>query len=181
MAVDSGRKLFCLGEHENRDDDSGQGGGEAEVPDHEPPSSLCFSRKEVKIEGTAKQGNLVLRGKEPVMFKFQWSVFSFKRTDAYGFNTSVSFSINLATAARGGACMKQAFCSLRHTRAGGNPEQIQWFSSRLPGKPDPGVFELSGPGNDGWWSYVSYMINPATFFFLGALGQKISQICRRQS
>ena len=31
-------------------------------------------------------------------------------------------------------------------------EQVAWFSPRLPGKYDPGVFEMSGPGNDGMGS-----------------------------
>ncbi|MFO7801005.1 MAG: hypothetical protein R6V55_01780 [Desulfovermiculus sp.] len=31
----------------------------------------------------------------------------------------------------------------------GNPEQIERLFPRLPGESYPGVFELSGPGNDG--------------------------------
>ena len=55
-------------------------------------------------------------------------------------------------------------------RAGLTPSPallIERLSPRLPGESDPGVFEGSGPGNDGGAGppCVSYLINPAMSFF----------------
>jgi hypothetical protein len=78
---------------------------------------------------------------------------------------------------------------VRHSRAGGNPEQIESLYPGLPGtqlqegcsRNAPNfILELSaGPGNGGeGHPKVTSLINPA---LLGALSQKIFQICRRQS
>ena len=54
--------------------------------------------------------------------------------------------------------MSPAFSAFGAVNAGSeNPgnkesEQVVWLSPRLPGKYDPGVFEMSGPGNDGMGS-----------------------------
>ncbi len=59
---------------------------------------------------------------------------------------------------------------------GGNQEQIERLSPRLPGVPHPGMFEGSGPGNDGGTETghpcVSYLINPANYFFFCPLWGK---------
>ncbi|MFO7801408.1 MAG: hypothetical protein R6V55_03820, partial [Desulfovermiculus sp.] len=59
---------------------------------------------------------------------------------------------------------------------GGNQEQIEGLSPRLPGEPHPGVFEGSGPGNDEGTETgplcVSYLINPANFPFFARFGAK---------
>ncbi|MFO7800920.1 MAG: hypothetical protein R6V55_01345 [Desulfovermiculus sp.] len=83
------------------------------------------------------------------------------------------------------AKQRQASISSVIPAQGGNQEQIERLSPRLPGKPHPGMFEGSGPGNDKGTETrppcVSYLINPANSAFLPALGHKIFQICRRQS
>jgi len=60
-------------------------------------------------------------------------------------------------------------------RAGLTPSPallIEELSPRLPGKSDPGVFELSGPGNDGGaYQHVSFEINPVKRTF-GRFGPK---------
>ncbi|MFO7801639.1 MAG: hypothetical protein R6V55_05035 [Desulfovermiculus sp.] len=49
---------------------------------------------------------------------------------------------------------------------------IERLSPGLPGEPHPGVFEASGPGNDGV-GFTRFMLDQSgNFPFLGALAQK---------